>query len=175
MGLAHWWLVSPCQSFFLISPFLSLFFFQDDSLGHRGSLSSLFLPGLRRPDREGTLRLHQGEGALRPNPIWKGACGLCEQNKFCVRNFIGFLCKPRKIKPIFSPLLSISFTFSICQHRSPEGIPGSNWGWTPLSGTWNRVPKESLPYCTVFQMARAPLRMPQTPLHKIGKVKNSGK
>ena len=37
---------SPCVVlFFLFPPFLSLFFFQDDSLGHRGSLSSLFCLG----------------------------------------------------------------------------------------------------------------------------------
>ena len=34
MGLSHQSLVSPCHSFFLFSPFLSLFFFQDDSLEH---------------------------------------------------------------------------------------------------------------------------------------------
>ena len=27
-----------------------------------------FLPGLLRPDREGALRLHRGEGVLRPHP-----------------------------------------------------------------------------------------------------------
>ena len=31
--------------FFLFPPFLSLFFFQDESLGHRGSLNSLFCLG----------------------------------------------------------------------------------------------------------------------------------
>ena len=61
--------------FFLFSPFLSLFFFQDDSLEHG--------------------------------------------------NFIGFLGKPRKIKP-----LSLPFYFPYHRRHPPEGIPGSCWGWT---------------------------------------------
>ena len=86
----------PFHSFFLSILFLGW-------LLKTQGLSVHFLPGLLRPDQEGALRLHQGEGVLRPNPIWEGTCGLREQNKFCVRNFIGFLCKPRKIKPIVSP------------------------------------------------------------------------
>ena len=51
MGLAHRSLVSPCRSFFLFPPLLSLFFFQNDSLEHRSFIafcvnqrrSSLFL------------------------------------------------------------------------------------------------------------------------------------
>ena len=65
------------MSFFLsFSFFLSLFFFQDDSLEHR--------------------------------------------------RFIGFLCKPRKIKPLSLPFY---FPYRLCHHS--EGIPGSCWSWTP--------------------------------------------
>ena len=68
---------SPCVIlFFLFSLFISLFFFQDDSLEHR--------------------------------------------------SFIGFLCKPKKIKPLSLPFY---FPYHLCHH--PEGTPGSCWGWTP--------------------------------------------
>ena len=68
MGLAHQSLVSPCHSFF---PFLSFSLcssFRMTPWGHRGSLASLFLPGLLRPDWEGALHLHRGGGVLRPHP-----------------------------------------------------------------------------------------------------------
>ena len=44
MGLAHQSLVSPSRSFFLFSLFLSLFFFQDDSLEHRSFIGILCKP-----------------------------------------------------------------------------------------------------------------------------------
>ena len=56
----------------------------------------------------------------------EGICSLREQSKFHVRSFIGFLCKPRKIKP-----LSLPFYFPYRQCCHPEGFPGSYWGWTP--------------------------------------------
>jgi len=69
------------------------------------------------------------------SPHWEGTCGLREQSKFCMRSFIAFLCKPRKIKP-----LSLPFYFPYCWCRPPEGIPGSYWGWTPVkklfSSSW---------------------------------------
>ena len=68
MGLTHQSLVSPCHSFFLFSPLLSVFFFQDDSLGAQGLSDFTFLPGLLRPDWEGALHLHRGGGVLRPHP-----------------------------------------------------------------------------------------------------------
>ena len=82
MGLAHQSLVSPCNSFFPFSPFLSLFFFQDDSLEHR--------------------------------------------------SFIGFLCKPRKIKPLSLPL----FTFLIADAiilRVPLDPAGAGPQHSPVS------------------------------------------
>ena len=49
MGLVHQSLVSPCHSFFLFSPFLSLFFFQDDSLEHRSFIDFLCKPKKIKP------------------------------------------------------------------------------------------------------------------------------
>ena len=66
-----------------------------------------------------------GRGHPASLPHWKGVCGLCEQSKFRVRSFIGFLCKARTIKP-----LSLPFYFPYCRCRHPEGFPGSCWGWT---------------------------------------------
>ena len=68
MGLTHQSLVSPCHSFFLFSPLLSVFFFQDDSLGAQGLSEFTFSPGLLRPDWEGALCLHQGGDILHPHP-----------------------------------------------------------------------------------------------------------
>ena len=41
-----------------------------------------------------------------PSPYQEGAWGLHEQSKPHVRDFIGFLCKPRNISLFLSPLLS---------------------------------------------------------------------
>ena len=41
-----------------------------------------------------------------PSPHQEGAWGLHEQSKPCVRDFIGFLRKPRNISLFFSPLLA---------------------------------------------------------------------
>ena len=49
MRLAHQSLVSPCNSFFPFSPFLSLFFFQDDSLEHRSFIGFLCLSRKIKP------------------------------------------------------------------------------------------------------------------------------
>ena len=86
-----------------------------------------------------------GRGHPASSPHWEGACGLCEQSKFHIRSFIGFLCKPRKIKP-----LSLPFYFPYCRHHPPEGIPGSYRGWTLVSGAWTRLPKVSLPQLCNF-------------------------
>ena len=48
------------------------------------------------------------------------------------RSFIGFLCKPRKIKP-----LSLPFYFPYHRRRHPEGFPGSCQGWTPAQGEYS--------------------------------------
>ena len=67
MGLAHRSLVSPCHSF----PFPSFSLSALPSgwlLGAQGLSEFTFLPGILRPDREGSLRLHQGGGVLCPHP-----------------------------------------------------------------------------------------------------------
>ena len=104
MGLAHQSLVSPCNSFFPFSPFLSLFFFQDDSLEHR-------------------------------------SC-------------IGFLCKPRKIKPVCLCLFTFLTAYAIILRVSldPAGIqptpvflPGESQGRGSLVGCclWGRTESDT--------------------------------
>ena len=92
-----------------LSPPLSLC--QADPLEHRGSLSSLFLPGLLRPSREGTLRLHSIERAPeasvnRASPV-SGAL-----LAFCVN---------QGISASFFLLYSFSFIFlsSTLDHQVP--------------------------------------------------------
>ena len=125
MGLAQS-LVSPCRSFlFSFLSFSSLLLFQAKIIGAWGSSGTTYLPGLLRPTREGT----QGEA---PSTIREGACGLHSQSKFGVTNFIDFPCKP----VVNEPLKSLSLCYSNCQRRPPEGIPESNWGWTPVKATF---------------------------------------
>ena len=134
MVLPHQSLVSPCHSFF---PFLSfsLFFFQEDSLGHRGSLSSFFSWASKtRLGRRPASSLVRGHPPFSPHR--EGICGLREQSKFSVRSFIVFLCKPRKIKPLSLPFY---FPYRRCCH--PEGFPGSCGGWTPARGDQDLVSK----------------------------------
>ena len=110
---------------FVLSCFLFLLFSSDLPSGHLigawGSSGTTYLPGLLRPTREGT----QG-GA--PSTIREGAWGLPSQSKFGVTNFIDFPRKP----VINEPLKSLSLCYSNHQRRPPEGIPGSNQGWTPV-------------------------------------------
>ena len=73
-----------------------------------------------------------GRGRPASSPHGVGACGLREQSKFCVRSSIGFLCKPRQIKP-----LSLPFYFPYHRRRHPEGFPGSCQGWTPAQGEYS--------------------------------------
>ena len=68
MGLAQWNLVSPCHSFFPFPSFSLSVLLSGWVLGAQGLSEFTFLPGLLRPDQEGTLRLHQGGGILCPHP-----------------------------------------------------------------------------------------------------------
>ena len=121
MGLAHWSLVTPCQSFFFsLSPSLS---FSGWSLGAQRLSAFTFLPGLLRPDGEGTLCLQSGKRAPvasvnRASPLSWG--------------FIGFLCKQRNIS--FYPFLSHSFIHSFANTvtlRIPWIQPGQDPGIYP--------------------------------------------
>ena len=48
-----------------------------------------------------------------PSPHWEDAWGLREQSKPRVRDFIGFLCKPRNISLFLNPLLSYHWLWTI--------------------------------------------------------------
>ena len=81
----------------------------------------------RRCLRWGTFR--DSRGRLRPTWTEQVPCW----------GFIGFLHKPRNIS-LFSLLyflnckiISLSLYLFFCQRRLPEGIPGSNWGWSPVN------------------------------------------
>ena len=67
MGLAHQVWSPHVILFFLFSFSLSVLL-SGWLLGTQGLSGFTFLPGLLRPDWEGALRLHQGEGVLRPHP-----------------------------------------------------------------------------------------------------------
>ena len=100
--------------------------------GAQGPSAFTFLPGLLRPTWEGA----QG-GA--PSAIREGICGLCEQSKshagallaFCVNQGISasFLSSIFSTAKFFPYLFIYSFNR---RRRPPEGIPGSNRGWTPV-------------------------------------------
>ena len=64
-----------------------------------------------------------------PSPHWEGAWGLCEQSKPHVRDFIGFLWKPRNISLFLNPLLSYRWLWTIrfWSIKRPQQfiIPGS--------------------------------------------------
>ena len=128
MGLAHWSLVSPSHSF----SFLFLFRLIPWSAG---ALCVHFPAWASKTHSRRCLRLgtfSYSRGHLRPPWTEQVLCW----------GFIGFLRKPRNIS-LFSLLyflnckiLSLSLSPFIyclsfnCQCRPPEGIPGSNWGWT---------------------------------------------
>ena len=81
-----------------------------------------------------------GRGHPVFSPHREGTCGLCEQSKFRVRSFIGFLCKPRKIKPLSLPFTFNSFSLADAiilrvsldpagagpRHPTPEGSDSSH-------------------------------------------------
>ena len=119
-----WALLKAWSPRVVLSCFLFLLFSSDLPSGHligvQGSSGTTYLPGLLRPTGEGA----QG-GA--PSAIREGACGLHSQSKFGVTNFIDFPCKP----VINETLKCLSLCYFFRQPCPPEGIPGSNWGWTP--------------------------------------------
>ena len=124
MGLAQS-LVSPCPSF----SFLFLFRLIPWSAGalcvHFPAWASK--THLRRCLRWGTFSYS------------RGACGLCEQSKshagallaFCINQGISasFLSSVFLTAKFFPYLFLYSFNR---QRHPPEGIPGSNRGWTPV-------------------------------------------
>ena len=106
MGLAHQSLVSPCHSFF---PFLSFSLCSSFRMTRWGA-EALWVHFFAWASKTRSGRCpasSPGRGHPASSLHREGACGLHEQSKFRV-SFIGFLCKPRKIKP-----LSLPFTFLI--------------------------------------------------------------
>ena len=134
MGLAHQSLVSPCPSFF---PFLSFSLcssFRMTPWGHRGSLASLFLPGLLRPDWEGALHLHRGGGVLRPHPTERAPAASVNRASSVSGALLAFCVNQGRSSLFLSP-----FTFPICRRCPPEGIPGSYWGWTLVMSMYKKA------------------------------------
>ena len=74
----------------------SVSLFQADPLESKGSLSLLSCQASKTLSRRRSA----------PLPHQEGTWGLCEQSNPCVRDFIGFLHKPRNISLFLSPLLS---------------------------------------------------------------------
>ena len=77
---------------------------------HRGSLSFAWASKTRSGRHPAS---SPGRGRPVSSPHREGACGLREQSKFHVRSFIGFLCKPRKIKPLSLPSLLSLFADAV--------------------------------------------------------------
>ena len=97
------------MSFFLsFSFFLSLFFFQDDSLGAQGLSDFTFLPGLLRPDWEGALHLHRGGGVLRPHPTERAPVASVNRASSVSGALLAFCVNQRRSSLFLSP-----FTFLI--------------------------------------------------------------
>ena len=125
MGLAHRSLVSPCHSFFPFLFFSLCSSFRMTPWG-TGALWIHFFSWASKTQLGRRPASSPGRGRPASSPHWEGACSLREQSKFRARSFIGFLCKPRKIKPLSLPFFY--FPYRWCHH--PEDTPGSCCGWT---------------------------------------------
>ena len=64
-----------------------------------------------------------------PSPHWEGTWGLREQSKPRVRDFIGFLCKPRNISLFLSPLTSYRWlwTTRFWSIKGPQHSTNFKW------------------------------------------------
>ena len=109
------------MSFFLVSfsSFSLLIFLQAKIIGARRSSETTYLSGLLRPTWEGV----QGEA---PSAIWESTCGLHGQNPWCHRLY-WFSTWTSYNEPLKSLLC-----YSNYRRHHPDGIPGSNRGWTPV-------------------------------------------
>ena len=86
-----------------------------------------FLPGLLRPDQEGALRLHQGEGILRPHPTERVPVASVNRASSVSGALLAFCVNQGRSSLFLAP-----FTFPIHRRHPPEGIHGSCQGWTPV-------------------------------------------
>ena len=123
-------------SFFLfLSLSLSGYFF-----GMQRPSGFTFLPGLLRPSGEGT-----------PSPSKEGAWGLCEQSKPHVRDFTGFLRKPRNISLVLSPLLSYRGlrTTRFWSIKGPQHVVTEEFTQTKQQ----LGPSHHYPFARLFQLA----------------------
>ena len=134
MGLAHRSLVSPCHSFFLFPPFLSLFFFQDDSLEHRSFIGFLCKSRKIKPCSRlcYPYRLsHHPEGT--PGSCWgwtlAGACILLRYS---------LVAQMVKNLPVMREVWVNSWVHKIPWRRkwqpTPVFLPEKSHGWRRLTG-----------------------------------------
>ena len=96
-------------------------------LGIQGLSEFTFLPGLLRPDWEGTLCVHRGEGILCPHPTERVPAASVNRASSELGALITFYVNQGRSSLFLSP-----FTFPIGLRCPPEGIPGSYWDWTPV-------------------------------------------
>ena len=114
------WFPHVVLSFFL--SFSLLLSFSGWSLEAQGPSVFTYLPGLLRPEWEGTLHLHslgRRGGCLWPTWMVQVPC-LGALLAFCVNQGIS------------ASILFLFLSFLIADAIPPEGIPGSNRGWTPV-------------------------------------------
>ena len=145
--------VSPCHSLSLSLSFSARF-------PRAQRLSEFtFLPGFLAPNQEGALRLRSIERA----PV------VSMNRASAVSGALLAFCVNQGISAPFSLLYFLS-----CRRHSSWGYPWILLGLDP--GKWHpeQEPEGKSPHCPVLGMARTPLRLLQTPLHKIGRVRKSG-
>ena len=148
MGLIHWSLVSPCHSFF---PFLSFSLcssFRMTPWG-TGALWIHFFAWASKTQSGRHPASSPGRGHPASSPHREGTYSLREQSKFCARSFIGFLCKPRKIKPLSLPF----FLLSLSLMPSSWGYPWILLGLDP--GTCGISSDQGLNLCLLHWQANS--------------------
>ena len=126
MGLTHWSLVSLGRSFFPFLSFSLSVLLSGWLLGAQGLSEFTFLPGLLRPDWEGTLRLHQGGSVLRPHPTKRAPVASVNGANSVPGALLAFCVNQGR-----SSLFLFPFYFPYRLGCHPEGTPRSCWGWTP--------------------------------------------
>ena len=147
--------VSPCHS---LSLSLSLFFSARFPRAQRLS-EFTFLPRLLGPNREGALHLRSIDRA----PV-------ASMNRAsAVSGALLAFCVNQGISASFSLLYFLS-----CQRRSSWGYPWILLGLDPIKWHPEQEPEGESPHCPVFGTTRTPLRLLQTPLYKIRRVRKSG-
>ena len=145
----------PCVILSLLSLSLSLSLFFSARFPRAQRLSEFtFLPRLLTPNREGALQLRSIERvpvtSMNTASAVSGAL-----LPFCVNQ-------------------GVSASFSLLYFLSCWGYPWILLGLDPSKWRPEQEPEVKSPHCPVLGMARTPLRVLQTTLHKIGRVRKSG-